>query len=87
MMRLRPSPAVNVIPVLTPSVTHILNVVILPKTEYLFVNALGEVPVTVNAVPLVRVLIPMRSPVTLTTSDQIYLVASNIPPVLSVVQL
>ena len=68
-------------------ISPILNVVISQNIEYLSTKELTELPEIVS--PEVSVLIgkPKRYQVILVRSDQIYFVASNIPPVMSVVQL
>jgi len=73
--------------VFTHFISPILNVVISQNIEYLSTKELTELPEIVS--PEVSVLIgkPKRYQVILVRSDQIYFVASNIPPVMSVVQL
>ena len=68
-------------------ISPILNVVISQNIEYLSTKELTELPEIVS--PEVSVLIgkPKRYQVILVRSDQIYFVASKVPPVMSVVQL
>ena len=81
-----PYSVVKNIPVLVLIVTPILLVKISPKSEYLLIHEARAFPDTVNPVVADKLGSQRSDPVYFLVSDQMYLLASNFPPVLRVDQ-
>ena len=81
-----PSPEVKNMPVLVFIFTPILFAKISPKSEYLLIHESLAFPDTINPVVPIVVDNQRSVPVYFLMSDQMYLLVSNFPPVVRVVQ-
>ena len=86
MIRLIPAHELICILVAVFMLVPIIMLLIFPNILYFCIHELDDIPVTLT-VNDVMVCNPIKSPVTFVVSDQMYLVGSNDPPVLRVVQL